>query len=276
MNINAKQVNSIDVHNKMDVTTALGFFNQIDKLILANEQLRTALGDVWLAYRTAYSSFDQAYAQQRKWAQTADIEELDKQRDDALRAFLNALKAMLASPNAEKATRAKYLQNIRDKYSLNPGDEYMKETTAIAQMVQEMDVNYQCELALKATGLDDWYQDLKTKNAAFLPKMNERTAEQAYQQKGIVRETRLQAEAAYKDLVKLINAAAIMEVPEGVDYDYPIMQLNAEIEHYKQILARKGGKASDEPQPDDSSDDVKPEDGGQTDGGEQVNPDEGE
>ena len=275
MNINAKQMLSIDT-TRMDITTALGFFNQIDKLILANEQLRTALGDVWLAYRTAYSSFDQAYAQQRKWAQTADIEELDKQRDDALRAFLNALKAMLASPNAEKATRAKYLQNIRDKYSLNPGDEYMKETTAIAQMVQEMDVNYQCELALKATGLDDWYQDLKTKNAAFLPKMNERTAEQAYQQKGIVRETRLQAEAAYKDLVKLINAAAIMEVPEGVDYDYSIMQQNAEIEHYKLILARKGGKASDESQPDGEQDDVQPEDGGQTDGGEQVNPDEGE
>ena len=274
MNINAKQMLSIDT-TRMDITTALGFFNQIDKLILANEQLRTALGDVWLAYRTAYSNFDQAYAQQRKWAQTADIEELDKQRDDALRAFLNALKAMLASPNAEKATRAKYLQNIRDKYSLNPGDEYMKETTAIAQMVQEMDVNYQCELALKATGLDDWYQDLKSKNAAFLQKMNERTAEQAYQQKGIVRETRLQAEAAYKDLVKLINAAAIMEVPEGVDYDYPIMQLNAEIEHYKQILARKGGKASEDSS-DDSQEDVQPEDGGQTDGGEQQNPDEGE
>ena len=275
MNINAKQVNSIDVHGKMDITTALGFFGQIDKLIIGNEQVRNALSPVWGDFREALGNFDHAYAQQRKWLQTADIEELDKQRDDALRAFLNALKAMLSSPNAEKVTKAKLLQNIRDKYSLNPGDEYMKETTAIAQLVQEMDVNYQAELALKATGLDEWYQDLKTKNTAFLAKMNERTAEQAYQQKGIVRETRLQTEVAYKNLVKAINASAIMEMPEGVYWDDIINSLNAEIEHYKQILARKGGKSADGSS-DDSQDDVQPADGGQTDGGEQQNPDEGE
>jgi hypothetical protein len=49
---------------------------------------------------------------------------------------------MISSPNAEKAQRAKYLQNIRDKYTLDPSAEYMKETTAIQQMVQEMDRNY--------------------------------------------------------------------------------------------------------------------------------------
>jgi len=55
-----------------------------------------------------------------------------------------------------------------------------------------------------------------------------------------VRETRLKAEAAYKNVVKLINALAIVEVPEGFDYNRPIDLLNAEIEHYRQILARKG------------------------------------
>jgi len=107
-------------------------------------------------------------------------------------------------------------------------------------MVQEMDRNYQCELALNATGINDFYADLKTKNEAFLAKMNERTEAQSYQQKGIVRETRIQAEQAYKDLVKLINALAIVEVPADFYWSDAINSLNAEIDHYKQILARKG------------------------------------
>ena len=250
---------SIDVHNKMDNTTALGFFNQIGQLISANAALQSALSTVWTAYIAAYEAFDEAFAQTRKWAQTEDIETLDKERDQALSAFNAALKSMLSSPNAAKQQAARRLMFVREKYTLNPSDEYMKETTAIQQMVQEMEDDVQADQALTTTGLIDWLQDLKQKNQAFLQKINERTAEQAGQQKGIVREKRLLAEAAYKNVVKLINAAAIMEVPEGLDWNSPIDRLNAEVEHYRQILARKGSTSGGE--------DEEPEnDGEQTDG----------
>ena len=49
MNINAKQMTSIDVHNKMDITTALGFFYQIGQQINANAALQSALGTAWTA-----------------------------------------------------------------------------------------------------------------------------------------------------------------------------------------------------------------------------------
>ena len=265
MNINAKQMTSIDVHNKMDITTALGFFYQIGQQISANAALQSALGTVWTAYISAYEAFDEAYAQTRKWAQTEDIETLDTSRDQALSAFNAALKSMQSSPIAAKQQAAKLLMNIREKYSLNPSDEYMKETTAIQQMVQEMEENIQAEQALTTTGLIDWFNDLKQKNAAFLAKMNERTAAQAGQQKGIVREKRLLAEASYRDLVKLINAAAIMEIPADLDYSIVIDRLNAEIDHYKNIIARKGstsGGEDEEPETDGGNAD------GNTDGGE--------
>ena len=252
---------SIDVHNKMDNTTALGFFNQIGQLISANAALQSALSTVWTAYIAAYEAFDEAFAQTRKWAQTEDIETLDKERDQALSAFNAALKSMLSSPNAAKQQAARRLMFVREKYTLNPSDEYMKETTAIQQMVQEMEDDVQADQALTTTGLIDWLQDLKQKNQAFLQKINERTAEQAGQQKGIVREKRLDAEAAYKNVVRLINAAAIMEMPEGLDWNSPIDRLNAEVEHYRQILARKGSSSS-------SDEDEKPEtDGDSSDGG---------
>ena len=76
MNINAKQMTSIDV-TRMDITTALGFFYQMRQLISANVALQTALSTVWTTFTAAYEAFDEAYAQTRKWAQTEEIEGLD-------------------------------------------------------------------------------------------------------------------------------------------------------------------------------------------------------
>ena len=239
MNINAKQMTEIAT-SRMDITTVLGYFGQIRGIVTQNQQLVSALSTVWTAFTAAYDDFDDAYAQARKWAQTQDIETLDTERDKALSAFNAALKSMQSSPNAQKQQAARLLMFIREKYTLDPSAEYMKETTAIAQMIQEMEENLQAEQALTTTGLVDWFQDLKAKNAAFLAKMNERTEAQAGQQKGIVREKRLLAEAAYKNVVKLLNAAAIMEQPADLDYNPVIDRLNAEVEHYRQILARKG------------------------------------
>ena len=240
MNVNAKQINSLDYHS-MDITTALGFFGQMKDKLAADTTLTAAMGSVWTGYTAAYTAFDDAYAQSRKWAQTADLEELDKQRDAALSAFLQALKAMTASPNAARQQAAKQIQFIRDKYTLSASDEYMKETTAIGQMTQELEASAEAQAALTAAGLDDWLTDLKQKNDAFLTKMNERTEAQAGQQKGIVREKRTACEAAYRNVVRLINAMAICEVPAGYNFTTIIDLLNAEIEHYRQILARKGG-----------------------------------
>ena len=239
MNINAKQLTIFDIH-RMDITTALGFFGQMQTKFESNGTLTAAMGNVWTDYTSARQGYDDAYAQARKWEQTEDIDNLDKLRDNAQSAFLNALKAMLASPNAAKAQAAKLLTFIRDKYSLDNSDEYMKQTTMVAQFIQEVESNADAMAALTTTGLDDWFTDLKQKNEAFLAKMNERTEAQAGLEKGIVREKRLLCEAAYRNVVKLANAMSICEVPAGFDFTTAFNLLNAEIEHFRQILARKG------------------------------------
>ena len=274
MNINAKQMTEIAT-SRMDITTVLGYFGQIRGIVTGNSALVGALGTVWTTFTAAYDAFDEAYAQTRKWAQTEEIEGLDTTRDQALSAFNAALKSMQSSPNAQKQAGAKLLMNIREKYTLNASDEYMKETTAIAQMIQEMEENMQAEQALTTTGLDDWFQDLKAKNEAFLAKMNERTEAQAGQQKGIVREKRLLAEAAYKNVVKLLNAAAIMEQPADLDYNPVIDRLNAEVEHYRQILARKGTSTGTNSGGDGGSSDGGDDGGsdGGSDGGDTPTPD---
>lgn len=252
MNLNAKQVSSIDYHSKMDTTTVLSFFNQMDKVIRANKAVQTALDQAYINFMNALIAFNSAFAQIKKWIQTQDIEELDKQRDASLRAFVAAIKAMLNAPTDEMKQAARKIDNVAAKYDLKAEAEYMKETETIAQMVEEMERNYQIELALKATNLTAWLADLKAKNQAFLAKMNERTEAQSYQQKGIVRQTRLQTEAEYKTMIKVLNALAIVDATEGADFDYFIDQMNSEIDHYKRILAQKKGgssKGEDDPTP---------------------------
>ena len=287
MNVNAKQLTTFD-YTRMDITTALGFFGQMQTRLEGYSTLTAAMGSVWTAYTSARQAYDDAYAQARKWEQTADIKDLNKGRDAAQSAFLNALKAMEASPNAAKAQAAKKLAFIRDKYSFNNADEYMKQTTMVAQFIQEVESDADATAALTTTGLDDWFTDLKQKNEDFLAKMNERTEAQAGMEKGIVREKRLLCEAAYRNLVKLANAMAICEVPAGFDFTAAINLLNAEIEHFRQILARKGistgsnsGGASSETSPapsqgGETNTSPDPSQGGETDPDNPDNPGTGD
>ena len=268
MNINAKQVATFDL-TRLDQTTSLSFFTQMVNLLQPQTQLTQAMSTVWTTFRDARDGFDEAFAQVRKWSQTSELKTIDDERDAALSAFQAMLKALLRSPNQAKRQAAERVQFVRQKYTLDPSAEYMKETTAIQQMVQEMEDDVQTAQALTQSGLDEWLQDLKAKNQAFLTKMNERTAEQAGQQKGLLKERRALTEAAYRNVVRLLNAMAICEVPEGLDLSTPIDRLNAEVEHYRLILARGGSASEDEggdepeptpePEPDSEVTPVTPE-----------------
>ena len=257
MNINAKQILSFDIAH-MDMTTALSYFGQILSILDAQTALKAAMGSVWTTFSTAYAGFDEAYAQTRKWSQTEELKGLDDERDAALSGFLSMLKVMVKSPSQEKQAAAKKVQFVRDKYTLQASDEYMKETTAISQMTQELEADQQTVDALNVSGLAEWLQDLKTKNQAFLAKMNERTAEQAGMQKGLLKERRSACEAAYRNVVKLVNAMAICDTPDTIDFTAPINLVNAEVEHYRQILARKGAGGGNSSGGDDGGDTPAP------------------
>lgn len=245
MNADAKQIGSIHV-NHMDNTTALSYFGQIAAIINVQDELKTAMGDVWPRYCAAYEGMDEAYAQVRKWSQTAELRNLDAERGGALSGFLGMLKMMVKSPIAGKQAAARTVQFVRDKYTVSAVDEYMKKTTAIQQMIEEMEEDEQVAQAVSASGLDEWMADLKAKNLAFLSKMNERTAEQAGQPKGLLRERRQACEAAYRKVVRVLNAMAICQTPAAIDFEPVIDRINAEVEHYRLILSRKGSSA-DEP-----------------------------
>ena len=68
--------------------------------------------------------------------------------------------------------------------------------------------------------------------------MKSRTASTEGQQKGAVAEARANLEQKYQLFRQMLNVASIYE--GDADYRPFILAVNAEVEHFRQILARKG------------------------------------
>ena len=163
---------------------------------------------------------------------------MDDVRDKSVTAWHTAILAAQKSPNDTKRQIALQLVQFYKDYKLDTGDEYMKETTNIQQMLQAIEGNPTIMAALPGMGLDDYLTDLKTKNEAFAAKMAERTAGTVGKTTGVVAAARADVEQKYRTLMRMVNVVSSYE--GGGVLDQFILVITAEIDHYKQIMARKG------------------------------------
>ena len=114
----------------------------------------------------------------------------------------------------------------------------MKETELITQMTTEIRNSQELSAAIQLLGLEDYLNDLEQKNQAFAQLVKGRTASTEGYQKGAVAEARVVLEQKYQLLRQMLNVASIYEGDTA--YRAFILAVNAIIEHYRQILARKG------------------------------------
>ena len=92
--------------------------------------------------------------------------------------------------------------------------------------------------AVTLLGFDDYVADLAAKNEAFAVVMASRTASTEGASKGVVAAARTQLEEKYQLFRRMLNVASIYE--GDTDYRSFILSANAEVAHYKDVLARKG------------------------------------
>ena len=180
----------------------------------------------------------------------------------------------------EARVAARQLLLNYDTFKPAASQEYMKETELIDQMTKEIDDTPALTAAVTLLGLGDYLDDLKAKNQAFAALMSSRTASTQGQVKGAVAAARADLEAKYQLFRRLLNVAAVYE--GDTDYRPFLLAVNAEVEHYRQILARKGGgggTSSDQPSPDPSEEgggsSTDPDQGGDNGGGTTPDPDQG-
>ena len=236
---NALQMQSIALHY-MDKATVLSFMHNVDEKGQAENAapMRTKLGQFWTPFHEAYVLYDQVFNPSRKTLESEDLKNLDDERDDSLGAYHEALLGLQRNPNEAKRQAARLLNLNYDTYKPERSQEYMKETELISQMTTEIRGSQELTAAIQLLGLEDYLNDLEQKNQAFADLMKSRTASTEGQQKGAVAEARANLEQKYQLFRQMLNVASIYE--GDADYRPFILAVNAEVEHFRQILARKG------------------------------------
>lgn len=237
INLNAKQIPDLQI-SRLDNATLLSAVDLMSQHVQHSAVARQKLGTIADAFVGATTAYDVAYNPSQKDLLTDVLKDLDDKRDKAQTAWHENILAGQRSPNEQKAMTARQLVQLYKDYHLDTADEYMKQTTNISQMIQAIEGNATIMAALPTMGLDDYLTDLKQKNEAFAAKMAERTAGTVGQEKGVVAAARTEVEKALRNLIRATNVVSIYEGDGGLDTFIDTM--NAEIEHFKDILARKG------------------------------------
>lgn len=236
MDINARQIGYLEF-NYLDQSETYQY--SVDQLsrVKACAPLMAKLGNEVGVWETATQTFDTAYRKSSTQAQTKTLKTIDDERDSLYSGLVGTINNATKSPIAAQAAAATDLLEPIKRYDVKTGGEYQQETMRLDQFCQDLLANYTSQLT--TLGLTEWTQALQAKNLEFQEAMRARTDDQASFVKSELSQLRQQMIAAYNVFRKLANVIFIYEGDTA--YATTIDQMNAEVRHYKQIIARKGG-----------------------------------
>ena len=192
---------------------------------------------------------------------TDDIRAADKTRDDIFRSLRKAINGFTDAPVADVAKAGKVLKQCVADYAINPAMQLDRETGLLHNFIADLETKYAAQVT--KLGLTLFVAPLKEANAKVEQFIVDRTTAQSVIAAGELRAARLATDAAYRHLVKFVNALAM--VSGTTDYDALAKFLNEHIDRFKhEVLPKKkkgGKKPSDGDKPGDGK---KPGDSGKT------------
>lgn len=151
-------------------------------------------------------------------------------RDSLYRAYKKAVKTYLDFPIAVQAQAAKVLnQHIKD-YGIDPAMQLDQETGLLTNFINDLATKYTEQVT--NLGLQSFVTELGTVNNKVQTLTAQRTMERTDIVKGALKTSRIATDTAYRKLVKMTNALAL--VLGETDYANFIDYVNTEISHYKQ------------------------------------------
>ena len=145
---------------------------------------------------------------------------------------------MHVHPNEQVVSAAKEAKHLFDKYE-NPAKISNLEADGILHnLLKDLWAIDKDKRA--ALSLDIWLNDLEKKNNAYHTAVEQQREAISTKKKGIVKQTRLAAEYAYRQLVNTINATILID--PLTDYSNFINYVNALINDQKSILKTRQTK----------------------------------
>lgn len=221
------------------------FYTAFIDLMMGFAALRTKVAPLYAVFMTHYALFDAALQKIVKSAITPLIREADAARDEIFRGMAEFNRAMCKHFDPAKRAAARRMRVVFDTYGDVASKSLNEETSAIYNLLQDLS-SEKYAADVEAVGLDNWMSLLRTRNTDF-----NNLVRQRFQETGEKCDVSLKAEreaiyAAYKNLVKRINALAEVEGDEN--YKAFIETMNAIVAKYKQKFphSRNGGGAEEE------------------------------
>lgn len=187
----------------------------------------------------AVQAEDEAYRTITRSPLSDQIAEADQVRDNTfvgLRTMVEALGRVGTAAQKEAAPRV--LQAMRD-YQVNISEGYELESTHIAQLIQQLEVQPLSDdcTTLAVTAL---VSQLKTENQQVQTLIAQRNEQQAGIDSQAMQRARVAADLVYVETVMVINAFAVVEQQQGVSpYDHAIDVINQDQEYYVQQVFPK-------------------------------------
>jgi hypothetical protein len=173
---------------------------------------------------------------------TQQVTDADEARDSAFRGFALAVETQSYNPDPAKVQAAYNIQVVIDHYGNIALKPYTEETTAINNLVQ--DINTRCADDVALLGIGEWITELNNTNKAFDDLMNRRFDKAAGQPHINLRETRKAADKIFSEIINRINASII--IYGEANYADFVNKLNERIGYFRNTLAKRKGHGKKE------------------------------
>lgn len=229
----------------------------------ADSKVQEKAGGLVTALKTAVAAEDEALKLSQKSLLTDDIAKADADRDALYLSYKKAVEAFLPFPLQEVAQAARELaQHIKD-YRINPADQLDKETGLLVNFIADLETKYATQVT--KLGLTAFVTGMKEANERVRSFTLQRTENRMTQNVGAMKAARIATDEAYRQLVKMVNALAM--VFGEADYVAFIDYVNTEIVQFKrQVLGQKAGTTTSSTTPSEEEPTTPPAGGGDAGG----------
>ena len=253
-----KEIQEIPI-SRMNNGAHFTFVTNILARAEADSKVQEKAGSYVAALKTAVAAEDEALKLSQKNLLSDEIAKADADRDTLYVAYRKAVEAFLPMPIAAMAQAAKELaQHIKD-YRINPADQLDKETGLLVNFIADLETKYTTQVA--KLGLASVVAGMKEANERVRSLTLQRTEDRMAQGVGVMKNARTATDEAYRQLVKMVNAMAM--VFGEADYVAFIDYVNTEIVQFKrQVLGQKASTTTSSTTPSEEEPTTPPAGGG--------------
>lgn len=253
MALKIKQINAFN----LVVLRIAGFIEYVEQVNKLFKEFRDTSGDgnnplpakaeaFYTAFAQAVSRLEDAFKIGRSSDYTRQIANEDRRRDNLFVALKSQVQMYLKFDfDEEMMSAAETVWNVIKRYQVDVEINYSEESAQLQQMIEELETDNQTKTALDKLGIGDQLLQLKTANEAVRTMMTQRNDERTAQGKAALATARKETNAAYHDLVAMLNAFALTD-DDPHRFDELIMQVNELINYYRQHVVPKRNGNSDE------------------------------